>query len=61
MPNRDHDIAVVRGRLGAAIRDGDEDAAADAARQLARIRRRVRINEMEQRLAELRRREAEAS
>ena len=51
----DHETAVVRGRLGAAIKRGDEDAACAAARELARLRRRVRINEMERRLAELRR------
>jgi hypothetical protein len=61
MPTTDHDTVVARGRLGAAIRNGDEDAAADAARELARIRRRVNIARMEQRLGELRRRETEAS
>jgi hypothetical protein len=56
MPS-DHETAVVRGRLGAAIRNGDEDTAADAARELARIRRRRQIEQKERELAELRRRD----
>jgi hypothetical protein len=61
MPTTDHETVVARGRLGAAIRNGDEDAAADAARELARIRRRIIIAKMEERLGELRRHEAESS
>jgi hypothetical protein len=51
----DHGTAVVRGRLGAAIKRGDEDAACQAARELARMHRRRRIRDMEDRLADLRR------
>lgn len=36
--NVDPATVEARGRLGAALRDGDEDAAAEAARDLARAR-----------------------
>ena len=54
MPS-DHETAVVRRRLRSAIKNGDEDTAADASRELARMHRRRRIEQKERELAELRR------
>jgi len=50
----DPELVRVRGMFGMALRHHDEEAAAELARRLVRIRRRLDIARKERELAELR-------